>query len=128
MATTSRRPQIVIGVVGLAIIALGWLLAVLAVERRTDALFETAKRDTANLAEALEEETGRTVLGVDQLLRLIEARFERDPASFDLELWSGGSLARDTGELVTRIVRPDGRVVGGPYAGTDLSDRDYFQI
>ena len=128
MPMISRQPQFSIGALGLAIIALGWLMAVFAADRRTDAFFETAKHDTANLAEALEEETGKTVLGVDQLLRLIKARYEREPPSFDLERWSGGTLSGDSGDLVTRIVGPDGHVVGGPYAGMDVGDRDYFKV
>jgi signal transduction histidine kinase/CheY-like chemotaxis protein len=128
MPMISRRPQLFIGALGLAIVALGWLLAVFVADRRTDALFETAKHDTANLAEALEEETGKTVLGVDQVLRLIQARYELDPSSFDLDRWSGGTLAGDSGELLTRIVGPDGHVVGGPAAGIDSSERDYFKV
>ena len=128
MPLISRRPQLFISALGLAIIILGWLLAVLAADRRTDAAFETAKHDTGNLAEALEEETGKTVQGVDQLLRLIKARFEADPANFDLDQWSGGTLAQASGDLVTRIVSRDGHVIGGPHAGADLSDRDYFKV
>ena len=39
MPMISRRPLFSIGALGLAIIALGWLLAVFVADRRTDALF-----------------------------------------------------------------------------------------
>jgi signal transduction histidine kinase/DNA-binding response OmpR family regulator len=129
MLTSNRATQIAVTTLGILIIALGWFLAISAADRRTASLYATAERNSNNLTEALEEETGKTILGVDQVLRLMKARYESDPSSFDLLRWLGrpsGSVDKD---LLIGVLGPDGHARAsstGDHDSGDYSDRDYY--
>ena len=115
-------------------------MAVALYQLRSDALDE-ARRDVANLALILGEQTTRAVQAIDLVLRDVQdtvAAFDVvSPETFD-RLVGGERMHRELKEKIARlphvdvfsIVNAKGRLINlsrsGP-VGLDLSDRDFFQ-
>ena len=122
----------------LAVATIG--VAVALYQLRSDALDE-ARRDVANLALILGEQTTRAVQAIDLVLRDVQdtvAAFDVvSPETFD-RLVGGERMHRELKEKIARlphvdvfsIVNAKGRLINlsrsGP-VGLDLSDRDFFQ-
>ncbi len=92
---------------------------------------ERVRRDAESYSLALEEQTERTILGVDESLRFLQEAYRADPAQFTLRRWlqdTGGTLG--PGWRVS-YVGADGHLIeigtGEKLDPIDLSQRDYFQ-
>jgi len=110
-----------------------WLGLAVYLRDAAAAVDEHTTRDAESYSLALKEQTERTLLGVDQSLRFLQAAFQADPAGFDLPRWvaqTGGTLG--PGWRLAQIDQLGHMVAtgtGGPIdAKADLSDRDYFRI
>ena len=91
------------------------------------------RRDAESYSLALEEQTERTLLGIDESLRFLQQAFRSDPAHFQLHQWlheTGGALG--PGWRVSHVDAA-GRVVeigSGEHLDptVDLSKREYFAV
>ncbi|MBI1774940.1 MAG: PAS-domain containing protein [Proteobacteria bacterium] len=71
-------------VVGLAVIVALWIGAFYFLQLLRQAELTQARRDTANLALAFDEQLVRTLKGIDRGMLSLKRQLERDPRSFDL--------------------------------------------
>ncbi len=99
-------------------------------EQRAGALREAA-HNAGNLARALEENTAKTVEGIDHLLLCLRVDYRSAPASFDLATWSRNAqvfddLTRRIG-ILDRAGRLRATVPAVTVPGIDASDRAYFR-
>jgi len=137
-ALVRNIPAVVTGPVLLAVAVLGMVFAIL--QLRADAL-QDARRDIANLALILGEQTARSVHTVDLILRDIEDSITQkhtDSAEIFDTITRGDAMHRELKEKITRlpqveafsIIDAHGRLANGSRVGAniglDLSDRDYF--
>ena len=131
-------PAVVTGPVLLAVAVLGMAFAIF--QLRADAL-QDARRDIANLALILGEQTARSVHAVDLILRDIEDSITQMHADSDKvfdRVTRDPAMHRELKEKIARlpqveafsIVDSRGRLANGSRVGAnvglDLSDRDYF--
>ncbi len=101
-------------------------------EKRRDDLAQ-ARRDVNNISGALAEQVTRLVAGVDQVTRLMQEDFKRDPRNFDLAKWTRGSTAFDGIAKAINLFDERGLLIAstlpiGP--GTDkpsIADRKEFK-
>ena len=108
---------------------------------RTDAIDE-ARRDTANLAMILAEQTERSIQGIDLVLHELQddianmkfetlEAFERALRGESIHRWLAARLARVQQADVLVLIDSHGKPVNSsrswpPSASADFSDRDYF--
>ena len=87
-----RRTPLLTFVAAVVVLAFLWLsLGHHLRQKRQDDLAQ-ARRDVSNIAVALAEQVSRLFTGADQVMRLMQADYRRDPAQFDLAAW----VARST--------------------------------
>ena len=128
---------VALGLIGLAVVALGVTIWTL----RDDSLRE-ARNDTANIATVLAEQTDRSVQAIDLVATEISDRFESygslEPDAYRRLLQSEASydflverLSRLTQADAIALMDKEGRLANTariwPAPKTDVSDRDYFQ-
>jgi diguanylate cyclase (GGDEF)-like protein len=132
-------PAVVTGPALLAVAVLGTVFAIL--QLRADAL-QDARRDIANLALILGEQTARSVHAVDLILRDLQdqvAQMNADSAETFERVAGGNAMHRELKEKIARlpqveafsIIDARGRLASGSRVGAniglDLSDREYFR-
>jgi diguanylate cyclase (GGDEF)-like protein len=118
-------------VLGIAMILLVWgtiAFHLRMIERTT---VQGALQDTANLARAFEEQTARTIRGIDSTLLVLRAIYVKNPEAFDLPEWTWHA------GILTDVVRQYAIIdsVGklskssvGAVGPLDLSDREHFKV
>src|SRR5271170_6878830 len=72
----------------LALTVLLWAGVILYLHRERERVLADAKHETSVFARVIEEQTVRTLQGVNQVLFFLRAAYLRDPAHFDLVDWS----------------------------------------
>jgi len=128
---------VALGLIGLAVVAIGLTVWAL----RNDVLQE-ASADTANIAAVLAEQTARSVQAIDMVATDIEEKFSSDgPVDYDAYLKEMRSEASwnylvermtrlpqaDVVAVIDRYGRPANTARMWPAPDVDLSDRDYFR-
>lgn len=78
---------------------------------------EHAKARGAGVAQIFQENTERTLLGIDRSLRLLRMLWEKDPDNFDIKSWA------DNAALVAGVTAQIGLI--GPDGFTGPTTRDY---
>ena len=130
---TGRWLQATILVVGAIVIAFAWggLLAYFSARERT--VIVGIEQDTSNLAIALEKQTERTILGIDQVMRLMKEDFETKPSAFDMDRWSARTRAvLNNLSIQMSIIDGGGRLLfnslGSSDRSVDYRDREHFRV
>src|SRR5258708_6593983 len=117
---------------GAAAILCLWLAVFYVIEhQRTRAILD-ARRDTANLALAFDEQLARTLKGIDQGLLALKRQFERDPAHFSLtEAMHDDPVFEDVAFQVT-LADAEGWLrdtsIGALPGPWNISDRVHFLV
>lgn len=119
-----------------AFVVVSGVLAVLALVYLRTLAIRATERLSASFAQVIQEQTERSIQGVDQALQLVQNGLEALTASGRLNQESAGRLLLErsndlpfSGGLF--VLGPDGRIVfsSQPHnLGLDLKDRAYFQI
>jgi len=96
-----------------------------------DEILDEARKHTANLARAFEENIRRTLKEVDQALLVLKRSYESDPQHFVLWEWPGKDLLLQDLSAQIGIVNRNGILVGttaGPAPVTvSVANEDYFR-
>ncbi len=109
-----------------------WASASYHLHRMRDGEMDQARHDATNLSVALAEQVSRLVAGADQIMRLMQADFRRDPTRFDFPAWLSRATSLHVVVNQIALMDHDGNVVAArtpPPAGTgpiNVADRAYF--
>ncbi len=113
-------------------VALLWASAFYHLYRVRDGEMVQARRDATNLSVALAEQVSRLVASADQVMRLMQDDFRRDPAHFDFAAWlaRATSLRRVANQISVIDAKGDLVAAQSPAPPTarpiNGADRDYF--
>ncbi len=120
--------EVLIVLFGLVVI---WLGIALLLREQDQATIIDARHDTANLAQAFEQNINRTVSAIDQSLLFTRAAYERDSAHFNLPDWAHTVLPESSLTFLMGVTDRDGRLIatsgGPPKAAISLADREHFR-
>lgn len=117
-----------------AVCALLWLgVRVLLEQQRRDLLLDAAQ-DNANLAQAFEENTLRTVDAIDLTLLFLRSAYVRSGGDLDLAAWNRQTSRQERDGITFQlgIIGANGQLLAsslGPVTSSiDLSDREHFRV
>src|SRR5258708_4912467 len=132
MAWSRHRPPLGVRGLRLAVLALGRAGPLPFLATKEAGELGQARRDTGNLARVLEEQTDRTITGIDQVMLFIKADYERDPDAFDLQRWLDQAAFLKSLSLQIGIINAEGRLLatslGQPNTSVNYSDRAHFKV
>ncbi|MDR7866691.1 MAG: ATP-binding protein [Sporomusaceae bacterium] len=102
-----------------------------AIEGEKQKEFQSAVKETANLARAFEEHTLRTLRSADQTTLSLKYLYEREGRAIDIPAYvREGRLPGDP-FIIMGVIDENGELVVSsqvPFASANFSDREYFQV
>lgn len=120
--------SILLGVSAVSLIWLGTLYNMSTDYEQTEL---AALQNSENLVRAFEEQFIRTIRAVDQTLIYVRDAYSKNPAQFDISLWSKNTQFLTDFTFQISILDKDGWLVTGnigTQAKVDLSDREHFKV
>ena len=119
--------------IGAILIGFVWLSVHLFLENERNSAEQAAVRNAVNLSGAFEEHLSRSISEIDRALKIVRARYLRNPEEFDLVGWLRTDPIFDHEVLQVSIIDRDGylklsSVSATQFAGMDLRDRDHYRV
>lgn len=109
-----------------------WLCIGFVLYQQRASLLRDAMHDTANISRAFEENTKRTVDGIDRTLLFFRTEYAANPKHFNLVAWQRSTQALDDLIFQLAVIDRAGQLTAsslGPVRpGVDLSDREHFRV
>ena len=119
--------------IGAVLIGFVWLNVHLFLENERNSAEQAAVRNAMNLSGAFDEHLSRSLAEIDRALKIVRARYARNPQEFDLVEWLRTNPIFDHEVLQVSIIDRDGylklsSVSATQFAGMDLRDREHYRI
>jgi diguanylate cyclase (GGDEF)-like protein len=119
--------------IGAILIGIVWLSVHLFLENERNSAEQAAVRNALNLSGAFEQHLSRSLAEIDRALKIVRARYARNPEEFDLVGWLRTDPIFDNEVLQVSIIDRDGylklsSVSATKFAGIDLSDREHYRV
>jgi PAS domain S-box-containing protein len=125
------RPHLVVWLLALCLLGLSWGFVLVKIDADRSATLANAERDLANLTRVTQEHALRTFQSAEQLLRLVQARYEAAGDIPDLNVLAQQGLANSEIFNLVGIIDAEGYIVlgGSPRKrGTAVGDREHFKV
>ncbi|MBV8653643.1 MAG: PAS-domain containing protein, partial [Alphaproteobacteria bacterium] len=118
--------------VALALTVLLWTGVLTYLHYEREQVIANAAHEASAFARVIEEQTVRTLQGIDQVLLFLRAAYQRDPLHFDLAEWSRGTQVLGGLALHLSILDAQGNNIasglGQVRPGSESGDRDYLRL